>query len=186
MIRDPKYILAGKYKLETALTVFNINPKNCVCIDIGINRGGFEEYLLERGAKKIYGIDVGANQFYESTHKNKKDAEEKLDIRSLVLPEKADITMVDISFISLTYILKDIANLTKEGGEIIALIKPQYEVDKKHILKDGTVDSEFREETIKKICDYAFTLGLKNKGITESPLKSADGNIEFFAWFQKK
>jgi 23S rRNA (cytidine1920-2'-O)/16S rRNA (cytidine1409-2'-O)-methyltransferase len=186
MIRSPKYINCGGYRLETALGAFNINPKDCVCVDIGASRGGFTECLLERGAKKVYGIDVGASQFFESTHKNKKDVEEKVDLRSLILPEKADITMVDISHISLTYILKDIAGLTKEGGNIIVLIKPQFELGKEHILKDGRVDPEFREEAIKKVCNYASTLGLLNKGITESPTKGVDGNIEFFAWFGKK
>jgi 23S rRNA (cytidine1920-2'-O)/16S rRNA (cytidine1409-2'-O)-methyltransferase len=186
MIRNPEYITCGGYKLETALDVFNINPKNNICLDIGINRGGFEDCLLERGAKKVYGIDVGASQFFESTHKNKKDVEEKVDLRSLILPEKSDITMVDISFISLTYILKDISNLTKDGGNIILLIKPQFEVPKEHILKDGIVDPEFREEAIKKVCDYASTLGLHNKGVTESPVKGVDGNMEFFGWFEKK
>jgi 23S rRNA (cytidine1920-2'-O)/16S rRNA (cytidine1409-2'-O)-methyltransferase len=179
MIRRPKYINSGEYRLETALDVFNINPKDCVCVDIGASRGGFTECLLERGAKKVYGIDVGASQFFESTHKNKKDVEEKVDIRSLVLPEKADIVMLDISYISLTHILKDISNLAKDGGTIIALIKPQFEVEKKHILN-------FREEAIKKVCNYASTLGLQNKGITESPVKGVDGNMEFFGWFEKK
>ncbi|MEI7513405.1 MAG: SAM-dependent methyltransferase [bacterium] len=186
MIRSPEYINCGGYKLETALDVFNINPKNCVCVDIGISRGGFTECLLERGAKKVYGIDVGASQFFESTHRNKKDVEEKVDLRSLILPEKSDLTMIDISFISLTYILKDISNLTKEGGNIILLIKPQFEVPKEHILKDGIVDADHREEAIKKVCDYAGTLGLLNKGITESPVKGVDGNMEFFALFERK
>jgi len=185
MIRDPKYITCGGYKLETALDVFNINPKDCVCVDIGASRGGFTECLLERGAKKVYGIDVGASEFHESTHKNKKGVEEKTDLRSLTLPEKSDITMVDISYISLTHILKDISNLTKDGGAIIALIKPQFEIGKEHILKFGTVNPERREDAIKKVCDYAFTLGLHNKGITESPIKGVDGNMEYFAWFEK-
>ena len=186
MIRSPEYITCGGYKLETALDVFNISPKNFVCVDIGASRGGFTDCLLERGAKKVYGIDVGVDQLYSSTHKNKKGAEEKTDLRSLTLPEKSDLTMVDISYISLTYILKDISNLTKDGGNIVLLIKPQFEVGKEHILKDGIVDAKYREEAIKKICDYAFTLGLINKGITESPVKGIDGNIEFFAWFEKK
>lgn len=186
MIRDPKYISCGGYKLETALDVFNINPKGCVCVDIGATRGGFTECLLERGAKKVYGIDVGVNELYESTHKNKKGLEEKTDLRSLILPEKSDITMVDISYISLTYILKDIANLTKEGGNIIALIKPQFELGKEYILKDGIADPEHREDAIGKVCDYAFTLGLQTKGVTESPVKGIDGNMEYFAWFERK
>ena len=186
MIRSPKYIASGGYKLETALEVFNINPKDCVCVDIGASRGDFTEFLLERGAKKVYGIDVGVSEFYESTHKNKKDVEEKTDIRSLVLPEKSDLTMIDISYISLTYILKDIANLTRKGGDIIALIKPQFEVEKEHILKDGIADPEHREDAIGKVCDYAFTLGLQTKGVTESPVKGIDGNMEYFAWFERK
>ena len=186
MIRNPKYINSGEYRLETALDVFNINPKNCVCVDIGASRGGFTECLLERGAKKVYGIDVGASQFYESTHKNKKEFEEKIDIRSLVLPEKADIVLLDISYISLTYILKDISNLLKNNGIIIALIKPQYEIEKIYILKDGMVNPEFRENAISKVCDYAFTLGLQTKGVTESPAKGIYGNMEYFVWFEKK
>ena len=186
MIRNPNYITGGGYKLETALDVFNINPRDSVCVDIGISRGGFEECLLERGAKKVYGIDVGANQYYESTHNNKPEVADKVDIRSLVLPEKADITMVDISHISLTYILKDIANLTKNKGNIIVLIKPQYELSREFILRDGIADPEHREGAIAKVCDYAFTLGLYNKGITESPVKGVDGNMEYFAWFEKK
>lgn len=186
MIRSPKYINSGEYRLETALDVFNINPKDCVCVDIGASRGGFTECLLERGAKKVYGIDVGASQFYESTHKHKKDVEEKVDIRSLILPEKADIVMLDISYISLTHILKDISSLAKDKGTIIALIKPQFEVEKEHMMKDGVVDPEHREDAIAKVSDYAFTLGLQNKGVTESPTKGIDGNIEYFAWFEKK
>jgi 23S rRNA (cytidine1920-2'-O)/16S rRNA (cytidine1409-2'-O)-methyltransferase len=186
MIRSPKYINSGEYRLETALDVFNINPKDCVCVDIGASRGGFTECLLERGAKKVYGIDVGASQFHESTHKHKKDVGEKLDIRSLVLPEKADIVMLDISYISLTHILKDIANLAKDKGTIIALIKPQFEVEKEYIMKDGVVDQNHREDAIQKVNDYASTLGLQNKGVTESPTKGVDENIEYFVWFDKK
>lgn len=186
MIRNPDYITCGGYKLETALDAFNINPKGCVCIDIGISRGGFEECLLERGAKKVYGIDVGASQYYESTHKNKPEIADKVDIRSLVLPEKADITMVDISNISLTHILKDISTLTKKNGDIIVLIKPQYEVANEFILKNGAVDQEHTESAIQKVSDYAFTLDLKTKGVTESPIKGIHGNTEYFAWLEKK
>jgi len=186
MIRGPKHISRSGYKLETALDVFNVDPKDYICVDISATRGGITNCLLDKKAKKVYSIDVGASQYFESTHKNKKDVQEKTDLRSLVLPEKADIVMLDISHISLTHILKDISNLAKENGTIITIIKPQYEVEKKHILKDGIVDSEFREDAIKKVCDYAKTLGLQNKGVTESPITSVEGNTEFFAWFEKK
>ena len=181
-----KYVSRGGYKLEAALNAFNINPKGLVCVDIGASTGGFTDCLLQCGAKKVYTIDVGTDQLAESIRDNKKViVAEHTDIRNISLPEKVELAVVDVSFISLTHILKDISNITTDSSTIITLIKPQFEVGREHILKHGIADPDFREESIKKVCDYAHTLGLLHKGAIESPIAGGDGNIEYLAWFEK-
>ena len=182
-----KYVSRGGHKVEFALDVFNINPKGRVCADIGASTGGFTDCLLQKGARRVYAIDVGSDQLVKRIRENKKVISlEQTDIRNLVLPEKVDLAVVDVSFISLTYVLKDITNITKTGGDIVVLIKPQFEVGREHILKNGIADPDYREGAIDKVCNYAFTLGLINKGVTESPILGGNGNVEYLGWFEKK
>ena len=186
VLEHMKYVSRGGVKLEGALEAFNVSPKGLICADIGASTGGFTDCLLQRGAKKVYAIDVGTGQLADTIRTNKKViAFEQTDIRNLSLPEKANLTVVDLSFISLTHALKDVSNLTKEGGMIITLIKPQFEVGREHILKHGIADPEFREVAIQKVRDYAFTLGLIHKGTIESPITGGDGNVEFLTCFVK-
>ena len=186
LLETIKYVSRGGFKLEAALKAFNIDPKDLICADIGASTGGFTDCLLQHGAKKIYAIDVGTGQLVPQLRENKKVISlEHTDIRNISLPEKAELTVVDVSFISLTYVLKDISNITTPHGTIITLIKPQFEVGKEHILKHGIADPDFREESIDKIREYATTLGLLYKGSIESPITGGDGNVEYLAWFEK-
>lgn len=186
LLENIKYVGRGGLKLEAALKAFNIDPKGLICADVGASTGGFTDCLLQAGAEKVYAIDVGTGQLASQLLANKKLISlEQTDIRNISLPEKAELTVVDVSFISLTHVLKDISNITALGGTIITLIKPQFEVGKEHILKHGIADPDFREESINKVSEYATSLELLYKGAIESPITGGDGNVEYLAYFEK-
>lgn len=181
-----KYVSRGGHKLEGAIHTLNIKPKGYICADIGASTGGFTDCLLQHSAKKVYSIDVGTHQLHEVLRKDKRVVSmEQTDIRNVTLPEKVDLSVIDVSFISLTHVLKDVAHITKDAGKIIALIKPQFEVGREHILKNGIADPKYREAAIQKVCEYAKTIGLTHKKTIVSPIQGGDGNVEYLALFVK-
>ena len=133
----PKYVGRGGLKLEKALEEFEISPNGLVVLDVGSSTGGFTDCLLQKGAKKVYAVDVGTDQLSETLKKSPRIVSmEKTDIRNIkTLPEKPDLAVIDASFISLELILENVASLLKENGKIIALIKPQFETQKKAKIK---------------------------------------------------
>ncbi len=185
---QPKYVSRAGLKLEHAIKEFGVDVSNKTILDCGASTGGFTDFLLQNGAKKIFAVDVGTNQLHEKVKNNSKVVSlEKTDIREIKsLPEKIDLTVVDVSFISLTNILEKLKELTKEGGEIVTLVKPQFELEKSKLNKKGIVKSEeYQKEALGKIKDYAKEIGLKVMNETISPILGGDGNLEYFLYLKK-
>lgn len=185
-----KYCSLGGLKLEKAIEHFNLRI-NGTAIDIGASNGGFTDCLLTYGAKKIYAIDVGENALPDRLSKDSRVVVmDKTNARALKaedFSEKADIITVDVSFISLTLILPVAATLIKDEGQIIALIKPQFELEKSALTKKGIVkNAKLRERALNKVIDAAKKCNLKCSGYTEVPELFDDKNIEYLVLFSKK
>jgi 23S rRNA (cytidine1920-2'-O)/16S rRNA (cytidine1409-2'-O)-methyltransferase len=189
ILEQPKYVGRGGLKLEKALSEFNINPANLICLDVGSSTGGFTDCLLQNGAKKVYAIDVGTDQLDLNL---KQDSRvilmEQTDIRNVkILPDKIDLAVIDVSFISLELILEKVAQLLKTRGTIIALVKPQFETSKEEKDRNGVIKSEqIRQKALRKIKDYSQKINLKITGSIDSPLLGGSGNKEYLLLLQKK
>ncbi len=184
------YVSRGGFKLEKGLKVFNIDVSDKVCLDIGSSTGGFTDCLLQNGAKKVYAVDVGKNQLHEKLKNDKRVISiEGFNARYLSdneIPEKADILVCDVSFISVTKILPNICNLLKDDFKGVVLIKPQFELSKKEV-KDGVVrDKNLHFKAIKTVTECLNQSCFCVKGIDFSPIKGPEGNIEFLAYIEKK
>ena len=183
----PKYVSRAGLKLEKALDIFNINVKNKIALDIGSSTGGFTDCLLQRGIQKVYAVDVGTDQLHEKIRNDSRVISmEQTDIRKLEnLRDKVDFVVVDVSFISLELVLPNIKRFLKNGGEVMVLVKPQFEVGKEKIGKGGIVKEEKDRisvlEKIKKVCE---DLNFKIEGQTESPIKGGDGNVEYLLYLK--
>jgi 23S rRNA (cytidine1920-2'-O)/16S rRNA (cytidine1409-2'-O)-methyltransferase len=184
----PKYVSRGGLKLERALDAFEVDVKDLIVADIGASTGGFTDCLLQRGAKHVYAIDVGHGQLAEELRKDPRvSVYEKTDIRKLkALPEKVDLATIDVSFISLTLILPHVQRLLKPRGQIIALLKPQFEVGRGRTKKGIVKNKELREQTVEKIKQWAEENNYKVKAVTESPIKGTAGNIEYLFYLEFK
>ena len=185
-----KYVGRGGYKLEKAIEFFNINLKNFVCIDIGASTGGFTDCMLQNGARKVFAIDVGRGQLdWKLRQDERVVCMEKTNIRYVVpedLGEPIDFSSIDVSFISLTKVLEPIRNYLKEDGEIVALIKPQFEAGREKVGKKGVVrEKSTHHEVIEKVALYAQSIGFKILNIDFSPIKGPEGNIEYLIHLKK-
>lgn len=188
----PEWVSRGAIKLIKALDAHNIQIRDKICIDLGSSTGGFTDVLIQRGAKKIYAVDVGTNQLHEKLKKNTKIISlEKTNARYLtkeIINELIEILVCDVSFISLKKVIVPNLNLLKNKSTIIALIKPQFE-SKKNELKKGVVrDSQIHERICNETKDWFESVcGCKVLSIIESPIKGPKGNIEFLitAKYQK-
>lgn len=178
------YVSRGGEKLEAALTAFSLPTKDITALDVGSSTGGFTDCLLQNGAKKVFAVDVGTDQFSSELRDDKRvHLMEKTDIRTAILPYPVDLIVIDVSFISLSEILEKCALLLAKNGSIIALIKPQFEVGKEKIGRGGIVKNEAdRLEVIERIREKAQSLNLKEKGLITSPISGGDGNIEYLIW----
>jgi 23S rRNA (cytidine1920-2'-O)/16S rRNA (cytidine1409-2'-O)-methyltransferase len=184
-----KYVGRGGLKLEGALAKFDIRPHRYNCLDIGASTGGFTDCLLQHGAEVVYAIDVGTNQLeWKIRNDPRVIVRENANARYLSetdFPLKFDLITMDVSFISIKKILPALIPLLKKTGRIIALIKPQFEVKKGDVGKGGIVtDSKKHTEVTADCIEFASNLGLKNTGLTESPITGAEGNKEFLAIFE--
>jgi len=189
--KKEKFVSRGGLKLEKALTEFKINPKNKICADIGASTGGFTDCLLQYGAEKIYAVDVGYGQLdYKIRTDKKVVVKEKTNARYLTeedIPEKLDLVVIDVSFISLTKILPAVIQILKESGEVVALIKPQFEAGKEFVEKGGIVkDEEVRQQILQKIIKESKNIGFKPIAFCDSPILGADGNKEFLLYLKKQ
>jgi 23S rRNA (cytidine1920-2'-O)/16S rRNA (cytidine1409-2'-O)-methyltransferase len=184
------YASRGGLKLEGALEHFHIQLDGLVVMDVGASTGGFTDCMLQRGARKIYAVDVGYGQLAWKLRKDPRVVVlERTNIRYLTgdsVPGKVDFVTIDVSFISLLKVVPKILEFLKDGGGILALIKPQFEVGKGEVDKGGVIKSvEKRMNVIGRITEGFESLGLDVQGVSESPVKGQKGNIEYFIYVIK-
>jgi 23S rRNA (cytidine1920-2'-O)/16S rRNA (cytidine1409-2'-O)-methyltransferase len=186
-----KYVGRGALKLESALDHFKIDVQGKITMDIGASTGGFTDCMLQRGAEKVYAIDVGYGQLdWRLRNDPRVIVLEKLNARFLTrehVPELVDVCAIDVSFISLTLILPNAFVLLKPDGVILALIKPQFELQRSDVGKGGIIrDPRLHQEAQDKIVAFVSDLGHVVAGIAPARIKGADGNQEFFACIRKQ
>lgn len=186
----PKYVGRGGLKMEGALDAFDVNPEGMVGLDIGASTGGFTDCLLQRGAVRMYTLDVGTNQLAWKIRSDKRVvARENFNARYLTpddLPEKVDLIVIDVSFISLTLILGPAFSVLRDRGDLICLIKPQFELAREDVGKGGIIrDDSLREAAVEKIRTFVTEDLAKHwHKIVPSPISGTDGNQEFLAWLK--
>ena len=186
-----KYVGRGALKLESALDYFHIDLQGKTALDIGASTGGFTDCMLQRGIEKVYAVDVGYGQLDWKLRNNPRvSVLEKVNARFLTrdhVQEVVDVCVIDVSFISLTLILPNALALLKRDGVILALIKPQFELQRSEIGKGGIVrDPRLHQKAQDKIVAFVNDLGHVVAGMASAALKGADGNQEFFACIQKR
>ena len=182
-----RYVSRGGLKLEAALDAFGIVPSGWVCADIGASTGGFTDCLLQRGAARVYAVDVGYGQLAWSLRTDSRViALERVNIRHLqALPEPVTLATVDVSLIGLGLVLPRIAALLAPAGQVVALIKPQFEVGKGQVGKGGVVrDPQLHRDAVRKVLSEAMACDLAPAGLMRSPLLGPAGNVEFLAWLR--
>lgn len=185
-----KYVSRGGLKLEKALESFSISLKDKVCSDIGASTGGFTHCMLLNGATKVFALDVGKDQLHETLRKNHKVVSyEETNVKELheeFFGEMIDFISIDVSFISLTKVLPYTLKVLRENGEIVALIKPQFEAGKKFLNKKGVVkDKKVHEDVVFKVWEFCSSLDLKIADFEYSPVKGPNGNIEYLIYLIK-
>ena len=179
-----KYVGRGAYKIAAAIEKFAIDPAGLIVADVGASTGGFTDYLLQKGAEKIYAIDVGSGQLAEKLTADPRVTNlEGTNIKNpLTLPEKVQLAVVDLSYISLTATLKNIAALLAPAGSIIALIKPQFEAGPEKVPKDGVIkDPAVVKEVLASLKDWCQQNGLQIQKTIPSPITGKEGNVEHLA-----
>ncbi len=184
------YVSRGGLKLEKAINEFNIELTNAVCMDIGASTGGFTDCMLQRGATKVYAIDVGYGQLdYKLRTDPRVINMEKVNVRYLdtdTVEDEIDFVSIDVSFISLKLVLPVAASLLRENGSVLCLVKPQFEAGREQVGKKGIVrDPDVHKQVIENVIGYAAASGLYPAGLTFSPITGAKGNIEYLLWLQK-
>jgi 23S rRNA (cytidine1920-2'-O)/16S rRNA (cytidine1409-2'-O)-methyltransferase len=185
----PRYVSRGGEKLAGALDAFRVDPAGRTCLDVGASTGGFTDCLLQRGAARVYALDVGRGQLadalrtdprvvsMERTHAARLDPDADDPLR---LPEAVGLVVADVSFISLTRLLRGMASATAPGGEIVALVKPQFELGPREVPKGVVRDPEARSAAVARVREHASRVGLEVLAEVESPLVGPSGNHEFF------
>lgn len=184
------YVSRGGLKLEKAMKAFPITLEGAACGDIGASTGGFTDCMLQNGARRVYAVDVGYGQL---AWKLRSDPRvvclERTNARYLSreqVPEALDFASVDVSFISLKLILPPLAALLREGGQIVSLVKPQFEAGRERVGKKGVVrDPAVHLEVLERYLDHAREAGLTVRGLTWSPIRGPEGNIEYLGFLEK-
>ena len=184
------FVSRGGIKLDFALNHFSVDVKDKLVMDVGSSTGGFSDCLLQRGAQKVYAIDVGYGQLAWKLQKDSRIiAIERQNVRYLTkehVPEMVDLITIDVSFISLIKVIPRVINFLQEQGEILCLVKPQFEVGKGEVGKKGIVkETEKHKRVVKEIETFSQNSGLQPKGSVESPILGAKGNKEFFLYLVK-
>ncbi len=189
IIEQPKFVSRAGFKLEHALDHFGIDVQDLVALDAGLSTGGFADCLLQRGAAKVYGVDVGYGQAHEKIRANDRVVVmERTNLRHLEsLPELVDIATLDLSFISVLKVIEKVHSLLKPAGTLIVLIKPQFEAGREQVERGGIVrNPHVHQEVIRHVTQGIIDHGFLLQGVTESPVLGTDGNKEFLAYFVKK
>ena len=179
-----KYVSRGGLKLEKAMANFDVTLNEKVCMDVGASTGGFTDCMLQNGAVKVYSVDVGHGQLAWKLRQDERVVcMEKTNIRYVTpndIQDKIEFSSIDVSFISLTKVLLPVKNLLTDNGEIVCLIKPQFEAGREKVGKKGVVrDKSVHEEVIVMVMNYAKTIGFKVINLDFSPIKGPEGNIEY-------
>lgn len=185
-----KYVSRGGLKLEKAMQTFPITLDGKLCMDIGASTGGFTDCMLQNGASKVYAIDVGHGQLaWKLRNDERVVCMEKTNFRYVTheqVPEEIDFASVDVSFISLEKILPVAYELLKEDAQMVCLIKPQFEAGREQVGKKGVVrDAKVHEEVICRIVTFTQSIGFSPVGLTFSPVRGPEGNIEYLLWIKK-
>ena len=185
-----KYVSRGGLKLEKAMTHFGITLEGKVCMDIGASTGGFTDCMLQNGAVKVYAVDVGYGQFAWKLRQDERVVcMEKTNIRYVTpedIGEPVDFSSIDVSFISLTKVLGPVKEILSPGGEVVALIKPQFEAGREKVGKKGVVrEKSTHLEVIQMVMAYAAEIGFEIRNLEFSPIKGPEGNIEYLLYLHK-
>ena len=185
-----KYVSRGGLKLEKAIENFKLDLTGKICMDIGASTGGFTDCMLQNKAAKVYAVDVGYGQFAWKLRQDERVVcMEKTNIRYVTpddIADQLDFASVDVSFISLTKVLPAAKELLREGGEMVCLIKPQFEAGREKVGKKGVVrDSKVHLEVIENVLEFAKEIGFSVLHLEYSPIKGPEGNIEYLVHIQK-
>lgn len=185
-----KYVSRGGLKLEKALQVFQIEIADKVTIDIGASTGGFTDVMLQSGAKKVFAVDVGTNQLAWKLRQDERVVSmEQFNFRYAEPADFEDVpsfASIDVSFISLSLILPALEKILAPTGQVVALIKPQFEAGREQIGKNGIIkDRKVHEDVLDKVTNFAVDHGFSVKGLDFSPIQGGHGNVEFLAYLQK-
>ena len=185
-----RYVSRGGLKIEKALKAFEYDANGLTCIDCGASTGGFTDCLLQNGAKKIFAVDVGYGQLAWSLRNDERVVSmERTNIRHVtpeMIGEEMDLAVMDLSFISLKLVLPVVYDLLKAEGDILCLVKPQFEAGKEKVGKKGVVrDVAVHQEVIENFLVYSAEAGYTCMGLSFSPIKGPEGNIEYLAWLKK-
>ena len=186
-----KYVSRGGLKLEKAIAAYGIHLEGKLCMDVGSSTGGFTDCMLQNGAIKVYSVDVGTNQLAWKLRQDERVISmEKTNIRYLTPEQIGDevaFASIDVSFISLTKVLQPVRDLLATEGEVVALIKPQFEAGREKVGKKGVVrDQKVHVEVIQRVCEYAASVGFDCLDLDFSPIKGPEGNIEYLLYLRKK
>ena len=186
---ESRFVGRGGLKLEKALREFQICVGKYVCLDVGASTGGFTDCLLQNGAKKVFTVDVGTNQLdWKLRRDERTEVREQVNARYLKpedFPQKFDLIVMDVSFISAARIIPALVPLLEPAGRIVILIKPQFEVGKSEVETGGIIrDENKHSRVIAEVNSFAESCGLRVVGVTDSPITGADGNREFLACYQ--
>ncbi|MCR5460003.1 MAG: TlyA family RNA methyltransferase [Acetatifactor sp.] len=186
-----KYVSRGGLKLEKAMQTWKFPLEGKICMDVGASTGGFTDCMLQNGASRVYSVDVGHGQLdWKLRNDERVVCMEQTNFRYLKpenVPERLDFVSVDVSFISLTKILIPARNLLKAGGEMVCLIKPQFEAGREKVGKNGVVrELSTHREVIEKVIDFANLTGFSVMGLEYSPIKGPEGNIEYLVYLKKE
>lgn len=189
LVAPPPYVSRGGYKLAGALDDFGIAVAGRVCADVGACTGGFTDVLLQRGAARVYAIDVGHGQLDWKLRQDERVAVmERTNARYIeALPEPIALTVIDVSFISLRLILPAVSKWLLPAGDVVALVKPQFEAGPEQVGKGGVVrDSAVHRQVLEDLADWTAANGWSVAGLTRSALPGTDGNVEFLIWLRPR
>ena len=185
-----KYVSRGGFKLEKAIDEFGVALEGAVCMDVGSSTGGFTDCMLQNGAVKVFAVDVGTNQLAWKLRTDERVVSmEQTNIRYVTpedIGEQVDFVSIDVAFISLTKVLAPVYDLMKVGARIVCLIKPQFEAGREKVGKKGVVrERETHLEVIEQVIRYADSLGFLMLGLSFSPIRGPEGNIEYLLYMEK-
>lgn len=185
-----KYVSRGGLKLEKAMQNFDVTLNGKICMDVGSSTGGFTDCMLQNGAVKVYAVDVGHGQLaWKLRNDERVVCMEKTNIRYVTpddINDRIEFSSIDVSFISLTKVLGPVKELLSDDGQIVCLIKPQFEAGREKVGKHGVVrDKSVHVEVIKKVIEFAISIGFEALNLDFSPVKGPEGNIEYLLHLQK-